>query len=185
VFVDVTFLTEVFADFVVPQLHSIRGTLAAAFAFHDALPKVSSSAPLSPSEALKSVIAELGVLKLPSTTENLVGRGDFGYSPFGDWVARVARAARDMNRASVEQSMSHFKTSYLARLSDMRSNIATVYPALDEHLTSELNDAIEKTLAMTLGAQLAFHYLTAKSGASLDTDRGLVMELQDLLLEGI
>jgi glycosyltransferase involved in cell wall biosynthesis/predicted O-methyltransferase YrrM len=184
VFADAIFLTGVFPDYAVPQLLSLRGTLAVAFAFHKALPKVLGRAQLTPGNALRQAITKLGEMTLPITSE-FFGGSDFGYPPFGQWVTRVEQKARDKDSTSVLQSMSIFKADYLARLSGLVSNVDAIYPMLDEHLASKLNDAIEKTLTMTLGAQLAFHTLTAKSGASLDTEPSLVLELENLLLEGV
>jgi GT2 family glycosyltransferase len=185
VFVDVIFLADGFPDFVYPRVDSIWGTLLAAFALHKALPKLSPSADVTPDKTLRSVIAKLQCWTPPSVTEHLTDQNDFGFPPFGDWVARVVRGAHDTNRASVHQCTSQFKAAFLTRLSNLGAYIASVYPALDSSLTDEINDAVEKTLAMTLGAQIAFLYLTAKSGAPIDANSELVMELRDLLVEGV
>jgi GT2 family glycosyltransferase len=185
VFVDVLFLADIFPDFVFPQLDSIQGALIAASTLYKALPKVMPSVDVSPDQALRLVIKKLQRWTPPNTNEHLREQEDFGFPPFGSWVARVAGTTRNMNPASVEQSVSRFKAAFLGRLSELESYIGGVYSTLDGSLTSEINDAVEKTLAMTLGAQIAFLYLAVKSGTHIDADSGLVMEVRDLLVEGV
>jgi GT2 family glycosyltransferase len=185
VFVDVTFLSEVFSDLAVTPLFSVRGTLAAAFALRDALPRIAASLTMSPSEALELAIKSLQDFALPTTTTNFAGRGDFGYPPLGPWIDRIAKNTHDIAQGSVEQSMSHLKGMLLGRLHGVKLFLSTVYPALDKQLALEIDDTIEKTLAMALGAQLGFHYVTAMSGSRLDAAPELIVELSSLLIEGI
>jgi hypothetical protein len=183
--VDVVFLTELFPDFVVPRLTSIRGTLAIAFVLREALEKVFISPQPSSDEAFARVIVGLSNLSLPTSTEAIIVRGDFGHPPFRSWLDRVNESTRDTDSKSAKESMTHFKTMYLARISDVGGFMKSIYPAVDEVVASEMNDVLEKTLAMSLGAQLAFLYLAAKSGSSMDTDPELIFELRQLLTEGI
>jgi hypothetical protein len=70
------------------------------------------------------------------------------------------------------------------RLSHLREYLKATSPALDESVARELSDAVEKTLAMTVGTQLAFIYMTAELDSRRSKDPR-VAELKPMLLDGI
>lgn len=184
VFVDVIFLAELFPDCVNPQLKSVRGSLAAGFALRMALAKLAASGDTAPGEALASVIRGLQQLQFPANVADLSIRHDFGFAPFGAWIDRVAVSSARAHIRPAESAI-HLKSAYLFRLASLESYVGRAYAALDAVIAAELNDAIEKTLAMTLGAQLAYHYVAVKSGSTTDIDAALVLELGELLSRGI
>jgi hypothetical protein len=75
------------------------------------------------------------------------------------------------------------RNMYVDRLSHLSEYLEATSPVLDESVVHELNDAVEKTLAMTVGAQLAFIYMTASDPTRPKDSR--LAELKPMLLAGI
>jgi hypothetical protein len=187
VFVDVVFLSDVFPDFAAPEATSILGTFAAACLIRDHLVPVRPSPEISAAAALSGIIARIRELRLPALLPSLAGRADFGLPALGDWVESVARDAnRDASPMTAEdmREAERVRTMYVDRLSPLREYLDATSPVLDESVARELNDAVEKTLAMTVGTQLAFIYMTAELDPSPSKDPRIA-ELKPMLLAGI
>ncbi len=182
-FVDVVFLHEIFSDFPLPSVRSVRGTLAGAFALRRAVPKVDPSMRASPVEALRHVIGGLRELDLSNGVAG--GKIEFGHAPFSAWADCINGAVgRPVDRAG-EESALHLKAMFLNRLADLQLFLSSAYPALDERIASEINEAVEKTMAMSVGAQLAFLYLSMATGTRIDVGSEPMRELKALMMEGI
>ena len=188
VFVDVMFLTEVFADFSVPAVRSVVAVLASAFALAETIRRIPGQTRTSLSEEIGRVIDELRQLELPRAVPVLAGRGNFGFPPLGDWIERmVQRTDGEPGRpfdADEAHDLVQMRTAFVDRLDHLRRFVERVYASLDDTLAAELNDAVEKTLAMTVGAMLAFYFLHHTSMRGADTD-GTIVELKSLMLAGI
>jgi hypothetical protein len=187
VFVDVIFLAKIFPDFGIPATTSAVATLMAAFALRDARHNVVASLDEAPANALGKVIGKLRALKLPVQIADLSGRGDFGYPPLGAWIDRVAERSGTAPRAMTsaeQQDAEQLRNMFIDRLNALRTYVDSTYLALDETVASELNDAVAKTLAMTIGSQLAFLFLKTPA-APADGSGDLIPELMSILLAGI
>lgn len=178
VFVDVVFLTEVFPDFATPQARSFSGALLAA----DRLWQVVE--PWRP-PAGASAAAALRALADRARDVRLAGRSpaspyDFGHAPIRPWFERVVAEEGAPALADAEQ----MRAMFVDRLEHTAAFVEAVYADVDEHLAAELVAAARKTLAMTLGAQLAYIYLhTRPTAAGAEAER--LDALRDLLLAGI
>lgn len=178
VFVDVVFLTEVFPDFATPQARSFSGALLAA----DRLWQVVE--PWRP-PAGASAAASLRALANKARDVRLSGRPpasphDFGHAPIRPWFERVVAEEGQPGLADAEQ----MRGMFVDRLEHTAAFAEAVYTEVDEHLADELAAAARKTLAMTLGAQLAYIYLHTRPGAA-GPEAERLDALRDLLLAGI
>jgi hypothetical protein len=75
--------------------------------------------------------------------------------------------------------------AFIDRLAGLKPFLSSVYPSLDATVATELNDAIAKTLAMAVGMQLAFCYLSPSTTAEDGEGEDLVRELKPLLTSGV
>ncbi|HEX2558466.1 hypothetical protein, partial [Phenylobacterium sp.] len=105
---------------------------------------------------------------------------DFGHAPIRPWFERVVAEEGQVGLADAEQ----MRAMFVDRLEHTAAFVETVFTEVDEHLAEELVATAQKTLAMTLGAQLAYIYLhTRPSAAGAEAAR--LDALRDLLLAGI
>lgn len=187
VFVDVVFLSDVFPDFATPEATSVVGTFAAACLIRERLTPVKPSLHRSAAAALGDVIGSIRELALPHLVPDLTGRADFEFPPLGAWVESIARDESRVGSpmtAADKREAERMRSMCLDRLAHLRSYLEEAAPVLDESVARELTDAVEKTLAMALGTQLAFICLTAE----LDPKRATnprVAELKPMLVAGI
>ena len=185
VFVDVLFLTKIFPDFAIPPTNSPIAILATAFALRDATRDIEPSTTISPSDALSIRIAELSAVNPPTLIGDFSRRGDFGYPPLGAWIDRIATCVGATKRALTGKIDGlHLKNTFIDRLNALKTYVAATYPVLDETVAFQLNEAINKTLAMSIGAQLAFLYLTSITFTA-DEVGELIPELKAILSAGI
>jgi O-antigen biosynthesis protein len=187
VFVDVVFLSDVFPDFATPEATSVVGTFAAACLIRERLTPVKPSLHRSAAAALGDVIGSIRELALPHLVPDLTGRADFEFPPLGAWVESIARDESRVGSpmtAADKREAERMRSMCLDRLAHLRGYLEEAAPVLDESVARELTDAVEKTLAMALGTQLAFICLTAE----LDPNRATiprVAELKPMLVAGI
>jgi glycosyltransferase involved in cell wall biosynthesis len=184
-FVDVVFLMETFPDLQSPKVGSLIGAINAAAMLQAFSPKISPSLRQTPDAALGLLIEEVRARGFPGSDGRMLCRSDFGHAPFGGWLERAAQHAGETTNASIEHGMSAFKSAFLGRLTEIQVYLAATYSALDDRIASEINAAVNKALALTLGTQLGFCYLNSKSGSPVGTDSKLAMELKELLAEGV
>lgn len=186
VFVDIIFLNAIFPGDEAPALTSATGVLVGAFALKRALWSVVASTQQSPVEALDAIIEHLRNLSLPATVSSFEGEGDFGYPPLGAWIDRLSRSCAEDERpmtAAEAAGARHMRAAFIDRLTGLRPHLGYVYPCLDEAVATEINDAIEKALAMTVGLQLAYCYLSP--GRATEEANDPVEELKPLLTSGV
>ncbi|HEY8381978.1 MAG TPA: glycosyltransferase [Microvirga sp.] len=187
IFVDVAFLTDVFPDFQVPDSVSIIGTFAAAYTLQDHLRRFRWPAGGSAGQRLDSLIGSLDRVAPPALVPDLVGQGDFGHPPLGEWISNLARdASREGTplTAAELRDAERMRSMLIDRLSHLRDYVTAVDPALDARVSDEIEQAVEKTLSMTLGAQLAFIHLNTEAGLVTE-HRAAIAHLKPMLLAGI
>lgn len=176
-FVDVVFLTEVFPDFGTPAAESAAGAAAGAALLAPIAeawrPKVGADA----AEELRAFTAQLRATAVPDKGGEPV---DFGFAPLKPWLEKAMRRKAGAWRVEAEQ----VRNMYADRLDHLAGFVARTYGEVDEHLAAELVAAVRKTLAATVGAQLAFLYLhVAKRGPKAAAAQ--VEELRALMTAGI
>lgn len=187
-FVDVYFLAGVFPDFLPPPSNGLAGSLAAAAVLSRLGPDFGNGELRVPSEALAAFVDRVRRTDLPDVPDE---RWDgFGFPPLQRWLDdHDASSVRATGTASVEAdpvraSFEQTRAMFAHRLESL-GTVLTVYPVLDETVRRELADAIVKTLAMTIGAQLAFCCLAPPPHAGADGLKTRLDALRDILTAGI
>ncbi|WP_411289038.1 glycosyltransferase family A protein [Phenylobacterium sp.] len=177
-FVDVVFLTEVFPDFAPPLAESVGAAVAAAAALDRVTqawrPLLGADAGLS----LRRLVAQARAIPLPPLMQGAAP--DFGFAPLAGWLKAALAVEGAPDRREGEQ----VRTMFVDRLEGLAAFCERTYGATDAHLADELCAAARKTLAATVGAQLAFFYLH-QSRLDSDRNRQVVAELRDLMLAGV
>lgn len=176
-FVDVVFLTEVFPDFDVPAASSAAGAAAAAAMLAPLADEWWPAQGADAAEALRAFSTGVRATPVPATG----GAGvDFGFAPLRPWLDKAIGRKDARWRAEAEQ----VRNMYADRLDHLAGFVARSYGEVDDHLAAELAAAARKTLAATVGAQLAFLYLhgAREGGAALKRQ---VEELRTLMTAGI
>jgi hypothetical protein len=173
-FVDVLFLTDVFPDFGRPIVESIRGIVAATGALH-ALLQTWSPAPGAPAgEELAEFARRARRLAVDASDPAPV---DFGFAPLGPWLAEAIAGDTRVTRWDAEL----MRNMFADRIEGIAVFTGRVYGPVDEALAAELRAAVEKTLASTLGALLAYLY-AGQSEANRSDD---MRALYDFMLAGV
>lgn len=176
-FVDVVFLTEVFPDFGVPPASSAAGAAAGAAALAPVAEGWQPEPGADAAEALRAFSAQVRAMPIPEKGAVPV---DFGFAPLGPWLAKAVGRKDAGWQAEAEQ----VRNMYADRLDHLAGFVAHTYGEVDVHLADELAAAARKTLAATVGAQLAFLYLhVAKVGTPARVRQ--VEELRTLMTAGI
>ena len=179
-FVDVVFLQGVFPDHAVPQGTAVTGTLAAFADLARDLPVVAPDATLSAAGALDAVITRILDRPVPVRVGTWPEGADFGLAPLGAWLRAWPR--RETDEADVTSARA-LCTLFADRLRGVRDEVAEAWPVLDRSAADQLTRLIEKSLAVTLGIQLAFCRLAP---AAADVPYGTLMDdLAGLLAAGI
>lgn len=187
VFVDVIFLTDVFPDFDIPKAGSIIGTMAAAHVIRTSLEPGKAALGSSPAEVLERVIKKVRSIRFPRTVPSFSAPADFGFHPLGKWVEAYAHSVGRRGQAMTaddKHDLEQVRNMFVDRLTNLQNYVEGLGTVLDERLAKELDDAVEKTLAMTVGAQIAFIYLNVQSGRVQNADPKIA-ELKPMLLAGI
>ena len=185
VFVDVVFLAGVFADFHIPLGSEPVGAAAAASALSRLVPALTPDPRVPPATMLEEVIKRIREAALPTSLGEPPQSVDFGFAPLGEWLGRLhtARATAGRVLSPAEQrGAAALREMVVGRLTGLHDFVALTWPVADAATVVELEAAIRKTLAMSLGAQLAFCHLGDVARGSADP---LLAELKPLLLAGI
>ncbi|HEY8574536.1 glycosyltransferase family 2 protein [Phenylobacterium sp.] len=176
-FVDVVFLTEVFPDFEVPAARSAAGAATGAALL---APLAEAWRPAIGADATEELRTFSAAVRAAQVGSEAAAPVDFGFAPLAPWLAKAIRRKDEAWRAEAEQ----VRNMYADRLDHLAGFVTRTYGEVDEHLANELSSAARKTLAATVGAQLAFLYLhVAKAGPK--PDARLVEELRTLMTAGI
>ena len=177
-FVDVLFLTDVFVDFSLPPAGSVGGAMAAAAALQAVIDSWSPQVGADAAESLRQL--SLRLRRIPLRGLGVAKGLDFGVAALGPWIAAAVAAEVHPGAADAHQ----VRTMCIDRIEGLADHVARVYGEADDYLVGELKAAVAKTLASTLGAQLAFYYLNhALADEPADAQR--LADLRALMLAGI
>jgi hypothetical protein len=177
-FVDILFLTGVFSDFGLPFADSASGGIAAGAAL---LRVIEDWRPTLGESAADSLYLLAARLRRVSLNRLEIPAGvNFGYPPLGAWIADATDAEGRIGHADAEQ----VRNMVVDRLEKIGDFAGRVYGAVDATLAAELQAAAQKTLASTVGAQLAFLYLNHAHTARTE-ERDRLDRLRDVLLAGV
>ena len=185
-FVDVVFLTEIFSDIIRPPAIDLEGTLAAAVVLSKLTPDLTSDPLRSPLDALNTLADQARHTVLPDVVD---GRWDgFGFAPLQPWLEHFydqssRAAALTLSKRHI-LSFEQTRNMYADRLASLKPALSA-YPAQDETVCRELAAAIPKTLAMTIGSQLAFCCVVASHDQHVEGLQELLNELRKILTAGV
>ena len=177
-FVDVLFLTDAFVDFSLPPASSIGGALAAADALHTVIAAWSPQPGANAAESLRQL--SLRLRRIPLRGLRAAQGLDFGVAALGPWIAAAVAAEGHPGGSDAHQ----VRTMCVDRIEGLADHVERVYGEVDDYLVGELKAAVDKTLASTLGAQLAFYYLN-HALADEPGDQQRLAALRTLMLAGI
>ena len=185
-FVDVVFLTDLFSDFVPPPDNDLEGTLAAAVSLAKLTPELTSDPLRSSFDALEELCKEVrGAVPQHAVDEQWDG---FGFAPLRPWLERFyERPGRSGDLALSRGFVRGFEQTrnmFADRLISLRSALSA-YPALDETVCCELVNAIRKSLAMTISAQLAFCCIAPMPDQDIEGLQERLDELRKILTAGV
>lgn len=176
-FVDVVFLTEVFPDFPIPGANSPGSAAAAAsllsFVTEAWRPEVGADA----ATELRRFARQVRGAAVSGTPAAPV---DFGFAGLQPWLATEIAEEKSRDPADAEQ----LRNMFADRLDHLAQFLERTYGACDDHLASELAQAVRKTLAATFGAQLAFLYLN-QAGRGPKRRQARIDALRTLMTAGI
>ncbi len=161
-FVDVMFLTEIFSDFAAPPQNCIVGSLLGYTTLQRKLRPIKASDFLPTAVALKNFIADVEKIAIPHDLDTLDTSVELRHPRIEAWLRKAGQLAKELHYKIDEtsaKSIKQTKTMFIDRISALLPFVSSTYPILDETVALEINNAIQKTLVMTAGAQLAFCYL--------------------------
>ncbi|MFC3078547.1 glycosyltransferase family 2 protein [Phenylobacterium terrae] len=178
VFVDVVFLTEVFPDFATPQARSFSGALLGADRLKQVVEAWRPALGVPAAASLRALANKARDIKLSGRPP--ASPDDFGHAPIRPWFERVVAEEGQAGLTDAEQ----VRTMFVDRIEHTAAFVEAVFTEVDEHLAEELVATAQKTLAMSLGAQLAYIYLHNRpNAAGAEAER--LDALRDILLAGI
>jgi FkbM family methyltransferase len=185
-FVDVVFLTDIFSDFIPPAANDLEGTLAAAIMLSKLTPDLTSDPLRSPLEALDTLADQVRHTVLLDVVDE---RWDaFGFAPLQPWLGRLYDQPRRTAALTLSKryilGFEQTRAMYADRLAALKPELSA-YPAQDEMVCRELADAILKTLAMTIGSQLAFCCLAPGQDQHVEGMQEQLNELRKILTAGV
>ncbi len=186
-FVDIVFLSNIFPDQALPEDNCLLGTLMCGIVLWNELKPMAKQDVRSPAKILQDYIADVRQILLPDRFHSLNGFNDFGYARLSSWIDGVNRAAIEHNWQFDElslRSVRQTQTMFIDRLSSLLPFLGVAYPMLDDVVAVELSSAIQKALAMTIGAQLAYCCLRPRSAEVRRPDQ-LLQELRPIMMAGI
>jgi glycosyltransferase involved in cell wall biosynthesis len=187
-FVDVVFLCEIFQDRALPEDNCLLGTLTCSLLLWNGLKPIAKQDTRSPAKILEDYIAEVRQINLPDRVHSLKGCNGFGYARLSSWIDSVNRAAIDHTWSFDELSLRSVRQTrmmFIDRLSSLLPSLRIAYPMLDDVVAVELSDAIQKALAMTIGAQLAYCCLRPRRAVEDRQLEELLRELRPIMMAGI
>jgi len=177
-FVDVVVLCEGFPDFQAPATRTVIGTLMAGFA----LDRLIAEWRPKKDEAAGAALARMADLAREASVD---GRGvvspiDFGVPGLTDWLKRAAA----LEVADATSDVAELRTMFADRLGAVADFAAGAYGVVDDYLEGEIRSAMLKTLAASIGAQLAFYYLHRSAGAE-PAERPALEDLRAVMFAGV
>jgi glycosyltransferase involved in cell wall biosynthesis len=174
-FVDVLFLLDVFSDFSMPVVESVKGIAAAAAGLQALFAGWSPT----PGQPAGEAIAEFArrARRLGVEEQHAATPQHFGFEPLGPWLAEAMAEDRHPMRWDAEL----MRNMFADRLDGLAAFAARVYGPVDEALSLEIRAAVEKTLASTMGALLAYLYAGQSEAKRPDRMRALY----DMMLAGV
>jgi glycosyltransferase involved in cell wall biosynthesis len=188
-FVDIVFLVDIFPDHGLPEDNCLLGTLMGSLVLWNGLKPIATQDVRSPAKILEDYSAETRqTAVLPDRVPSLNDCNDFGYARISSWIDSVNRAAIEHAWKFDELSMRSFRQTrmmFIDRLSSLLPFLEMVYPMLDDVVAVELSNAIQKTLAMTIGTQLAYCCLRPRYAIEDRQLDQLLQELRPIMMAGI
>jgi GT2 family glycosyltransferase len=187
-FVDVVFLCEIFPDHGLPVDNCLLGTLMCSLVLWSQLKPIDEQDVRLPVKILEDYVANVRQIDFPDHFHSLNDYDDFGYATLSTWIDCVNRAAIEHNWKFDElsvRSVRQTRMMFIDRLSSLLPFLQTAYPMLDNVVAVELSSAIQKTLAMTIGAQLAYCCLRPRSAVEDCQLDQLLQELRPIMMAGI
>ena len=185
-FVDVVFLVAAFPDHPIPPVQRLAGILTAATVLGQHITERKLETGLDADRFLSQLIGGLRDLQLPSQAVSFTSAISCDHSPFQSWLEHCES---ENSRPSPILSDEERRTAITARdmfcdrLRGLQDFARGVYPVADESIARQFNDAIQKSLAMSLGAHLAFAYLRRSEMPKVDTMK--LEKLMPLMIEDI
>ncbi|HEY8618104.1 glycosyltransferase [Phenylobacterium sp.] len=173
-FVDVLFLRDVFPDFGQPIVESVRGIVAAAAALHALYARWTPVAGELAGEQIAEFARRARRAHVDEAHPAIV---HFGFEPLGPWLEEAI--AEDAKPARWDAELT--RNMFADRLEGLAVFAGRVYGVADEALAVEMRAAVEKTLASTVGALLAYLYAGHSERARPERMR----VLYDLMLAGV
>ncbi len=187
-FVDIAFLCDIFQDHGMPEDNCLLGTLMCSLVLWNELKPIAKQDIRSPAKILEDYIADVRQIVLPDRRHSLTGCDGFGYARLSSWIDSVNGAAIERNWRFDELSLRSVRQTrmmFIDRLSSLLPSLRIAYPMLDEVVAVELSDAIQKALAMTIGAQLAYCCLRPCSAIDDRQLDELLQQLRPIMMAGI
>jgi glycosyltransferase involved in cell wall biosynthesis len=185
-FVDVIFLAEIFSDFKAPKDTDLEGTLAAAALLAQLAPQIVADRLCSPIDIFTNLLNNVRRIEPPQTLN--ASWDGCGLASLHPWLEsfyeRPDRPASLVSSKSFIESFKQTQAIYADRLNSLMLAI-TPYPVLDEIVAHEISDAINKSLAMTIGAQLAFCYVAPLPNQKINDLHDRLVALRKILASGI
>jgi glycosyltransferase involved in cell wall biosynthesis len=186
-FVDIVFLSDIFPDHGLPEDNCLLGTLMCSLVLWNELKPIAKQDVRSPAKILEDYIADVRQILLPDRFHSFNDCNGFGYAQLSSWMDSVNRATIENDWKFDElslRSVHQTRMMFIDRLSSLLPFLGIAYPMLDDVVAVELSNAIQKTLAMTIGAQLAYCCLRPRSVEDRRLDQ-LLQELRPIMMAGI
>ena len=187
-FVDMMFLGDSFPDYRLPEGNCLLGTLVSSLALWTELKPIDIDDVGSPLQLLDEYITNVRNMLLPDVNPPLKGFESLGYAPLISWIDYVNRASIQHNWGFDQVSLGSARQTrvmFADKLSSLRPFLATSYPLLDSVVAVELSDAIQKSLAMTMGQQLAYCCLRPRGASEFRQLNEMLQELRSIMIKGI
>ncbi|MCR5877553.1 glycosyltransferase family 2 protein [Phenylobacterium sp. J367] len=173
-FVDVLFLLDVFPDFSMPVVESVRGIVGGASALHALFQAWTPPTGAPAGETIAEFARRARRLAVDDAPAQPI---HFGFEPLGPWLAEAIPADTHASRWDAEL----MRNMFADRLEGLAAFAGRVYGPIDDHLAVEMRHAVEKTLASTMGALLAYAY----AGQSDARRPERMKALYDMMLAGV
>lgn len=177
-FVDVVVLTETFEDFQVPATRTVIGVLMAAHALERLIAGWRPQAGEAAGAALRRVAEAARHARVDG--QGVVSPIDFGVPGLAGWL----KAAAALEVADASSDVAELCTIFADRVGGLADFADRTYGAVDDYLEGEIRAALSKTLAASIGAQLAFYYLHRSAGADAAEQPGL-QGLRSVMFAGV
>lgn len=177
-FVDVTFLSEAFPDLAIPQVRTVEGAVLGASILWALTEDWRQGERRDGGRAVRN-LAAWARRGLPQDQASRLFP-DFGVPRLAAWMQQ----GRDAKPADASADAEVMRHAYAGRLEGLADFIEQTYPKVDAYLLAEIDAAVTKTLAASIGAHLAFYYLNQSRQGS-QARCGVLEDLRALMLSGV